>query len=1042
MDTFIISKLRHHLEELKKYRYSECIEIETFRMCRQDDNAFADPKYDDKNWETLQLGESWGGYDQVMWLRTTVKIPDSFLGKKIELLLDLGPRECEETSAESLLYIEGEAYHGLDNWHFGAALTEKWSRVKEFQIALRCWSGMVSSKRKIHRSQICTLHVPTDKLYSLGKILLETAEVLDEQDIRRIKMLKLLDTAWNNLDFRMPGKETYQKSVEKVLTQLRQEVERIRLDGEDKPVVAVCGHSHIDMAWMWKLEHTKEKAARSFSTVLTLMEEYPEYLFSQSSPYLYQQIKEYYPDIYEKIKARIMEKRWEITGGMWVEPDTNIPGGESLVRQILLGKGYIKEQFNVDAKVLWLPDVFGYSWVLPQLLKKSGFELFWTNKMCWNQYNRFPYDTFLWIGMDGSQILTQLGTCPEKGVTWGGTYNGVIAPWEVKETWARYQQKEINQEVLMPFGWGDGGGGPTKEMLDAYEYIRDVPGLPKVEMKFIEQYAQDIIENLQEEKIPIWDGEMYFEYHRGTYTSQANIKKKNRFNEVLYHDAEQICAWGEIYRKDTTYPAKDLKKGWEMICLNQFHDIIPGSGIRQVYEDAEASYLEIEKIGQQALEQAMTRTLSNINGETEGMVVFQTLPWERNAIAELDGEYCGKTIEINNRPAISQTIERNGIKKQLIYITNIPAMGYRLYKFCDAEDAGTLYSADTQKVESPFYTVCFNECGQMVSIYDKEEKREVLKKEGRGNILQVFEDRPHQFDAWNTEIYAYDKMWEVTDLQKTTLIENGAIQTTLEFVYHFGLSTICQLVTVSNIRKEITFQTTCDWVENDVLLKAAFELDIRATKATYDIQFGNIERNNHNNTMWDYAQFEVCGHKWADISEGNYGVSLLNDCKYGMDCKESVMRLTLIKTPTYPDAVADRGQHTFSYALLPHKGNWKEAETARTAYEFNYPLRVALYSPNSNGNLPSHTSFCKVKKGNIIVETLKKAEDGDGWILRSYEYKQNREEVIIECSPTPNRAAECDLLENVESELEVIGGEIKMHFTPYEIKTIRVWYDK
>lgn len=1045
MDRYLLEKLEHRISELECFIYSNEFPVSGLKYENAADRReFGEKEFDDSRWKELSPGMQWGGRDEILWIRGTVEIPDSMEGCAIDLKAEPGPKEDMDIKAEALLCIDGEETCAFDNWHCRTRLSEDIKRRKRFTIALRCWSGMNEARKRRHFKGIWleTVHEDTEKFYYLTKILLETLRELGMDDYRAVSLAKMLDEAFLAINYLDAGGSRFYESISESYRRLKEKTEKLAQDCEDKPTVAVCGHSHIDMAWLWRLSHTREKGARSFATVLNLMERYPEYKFSQSSPLLYEMIREDYPELYSRVEAKIREGRWEVTGGMWVEPDTNLPGGESLVRQLLLGKQYIRDKFGKETSVVWLPDVFGYSWVLPQLLKKSGIKLFWTNKMSWNQYNRIPYDTFLWRGMDGSEILTQLGTCPERDVTWGSTYNGVIAPWEVKGTWDKYQQKDINQEVLMPFGWGDGGGGPTREMLEAYDVMKDLPGLPRVKMKHIENFAGDLAARMEKEKLPVWDGELYFEYHRGTYTSQAFIKRANRKSEVLYHDIELFSALYDVLTGEAAYPSEALETNWKRICTNQFHDILPGSGIAEIYEDAKKAYADIRKEGEALLRRAL-RGIADAAAEGDNEVlVFNSLPWNRDGVITIPEIPEGMVLTDGKAPVCMQISEKGSESKAECFVKDIPACGFKRFFWQPGSvENSSERPAWDYTLENTYYRIVFNESGQIVSIYDKECRRNVLKEGGLGNELCVFEDKPHQFDAWNTEIYAFDKYEQVKELTEAEIETKGAEKTVLRLTYRYRGSEICQRIILYENRKEIQFDTKCDWHERNALLKVSFDVEIRSTYATYDIQFGNLRRPTHSNTSWDYAQFEVCAHKWADLSEGNYGVALLNDCKYGYDIKNSKMRLTLIKTSSYPDPDADIGTHEFTYALLPHRFSWKEAGVHRAAYELNHPLYSQRAEKEGVHPCPS-CSFISTDSKNVVIETVKKAEREDSWIIRAYECMNERGNVSFQFGRSLAQAAECTLMEEETVSLKPEGNLFSCYMTPYEIKTFKVRFCK
>lgn len=1044
MDKFIMEKLRHHVNELKTLAVMERLKIDGFHFSREDELFFAGNEFDDTAWPVLNKGESWGGRDTVVWMRKTIYLPDSFLGQCLDIHLEAGPGDGTEQAAESLLYIDGTPVQGLDNWHEDVRLDEEKSNKRELRLALRCWSGMIpeGSVRRLGNTELRRIHQSTEKLYYICRILLETAGQLDENDWNRYAILEAVDSVFAQIDYFSAGTAEFYNSIEKALEFSKEQLQMLRTGEKEKPVVSVCGHSHIDMAWLWRIRHTQEKAARSFSTVLTLMEQYPDYKFSQSSPFIYEKVREKYPEIFERIREKIAQGRWEITGGMWVEPDTNLTGGESLVRQIMLGKTYMKEEFGADCRVLWLPDVFGYCAALPQLLKKSGIDFFWTNKMSWNQYNRFPYDTFLWRGLDGSEVLTQLGTCPEEGVTWGSTYNGVIAPWEVKGVWDNYRQKDINKDVLMPFGWGDGGGGPTREMLEAYPVMEDLPGIPKVEMCTCEGFAEKLLKNTKDKKLPVWDGEMYFEYHRGTYTSQGWIKRANRKTEYVFHDGELLSVIADLSDGQNLYPGDRLLSCWKKLCVNQFHDILPGSGIHEIYDDARADYAEIYGAGKEIIEAACSRIAGKSDFSQNGLLVFNTLSWKRSQILVLPERYAGKTLLCNGQKALCQTVSTLSGIRQLVYVPEIPSLGYAAFLLTD-DDAGNLKSSapsEGRTVDTPFYRVQFNEDGQMAELYDKRADRQVFSPGCPGNVLLAMEDKPHQFDAWNTEIYAFEKTAVLRGPEEFEILEEGPVETIVRLKYRYHNSLVVQQIVFSQVDPVIRFDTLCNWKEHDTMLKACFDAELRSRKAAFDVQFGNLERPTHSNTSWEYAQFEVCMHKWFDLSEDNYGVAVLNDCKYGCDVKDNSLRLTLLKSATYPDPEADQGEHRFTYALFPHTGGWREGDVARKAYELNLPLQSADCEMPEGENRERAFSLAQADVPNVIIETVKAAEDGNGVIFRLYEYMCRRGPAEIKFGKKIKRAQECDLLENPLRTLSCDHSCIRLSFTPYEIKTIRVCF--
>ncbi|WP_309120469.1 alpha-mannosidase [Paenibacillus sp.] len=1048
-------KLGRRVEELKSAIYREVQEIPSFRYIEGDfdemqsvPDGWRKPEFDDSGWKPFEVGSYWGGYDKTAYFRAKVSIPEAWRGKKVALRFLVGPRDGGGSTAETLLYVDGKPLQGIDIWHEDAWLPPEFAEKGEAFIALKAWSSVlrVPERRRFKLAQLVVIDEAAEKLYFMVDTLLKAVKELPETDLHRGAILQAINRAVLTVDFMKPGSEAYYASIAKAREQLAADIASWKQPEARKPKVIGFGHSHIDMAWLWRLAHSREKASRTFSTVLHLMKQYPEYRFLHTSPQLYKYLKQDYPEIYAQVKERIASGEWEITGGMWIEPDMNVPNGESLVRQILFGKRFIRDEFNQKTNVVFLPDVFGYNWALPQIIKRSGIDYFITSKISWNQYNRFPHDTFMWRGVDGTEIMTHYITTPEDGSGKSYTYNGLVRPYEVKGTWDQYKQKNVNEELVMAYGWGDGGGGPTKDFLEAAEVLKDVPGLPRFELGKLEPYLERLGERVKPEDLPVWDGELYLEYHRGTYTSQAWLKRANRQAERLYHAAEWLNVYADALTGSNAYPQASLNEGWEMLLLNQFHDILPGSSIRQVYEDARKDFIEIERRGTDALRAAESRIASLLRADAAGLVVWNALGWERGGLLELDWtpELEGAALE---GAAVSQPSTRDGRKTVLLKAAPVPSLGYKAMALVPAEtgsgsgDGAAAIRVTRDSLENAFYAIRLNDRGQIASIYDKRGRREVIAEGQLGNALQAFEDKPINFDAWDIDVYYQEKMTVIDDLVEAVVEEEGPLRGTLRLVWKFLDSTITQRVSLYADDPRIDFRTDIDWNEKQVLLKAAFPVAVRSTRATYDIQFGNIERPTHWNTSWDYAKFEVCAHKWADLSEGNYGVALLNDGKYGHDTRGNVMRLTLLKSPIEPDETADRGRHVFTYALLPHVGGWREANVPKAAYELNAPLTATPIAAQPDGELPAVGGFATLECAHAMLETVKKAEDDDAVVVRVYEYMQYRtEDAAIRFDRPIRKAVECNLVEEEEGDADFAGDRLTFGLTPYEVKTFKVWF--
>lgn len=1051
---FIPERIKRLLEEMSKYIYPQSFEIRDFKFIESDYDCHELPDLKEK-WLDFNGADRWGGCDKHFWFKTLVTIPQNFAGKEIVLIVKSGrDGEGDALNPQFIVYVNGKLIQGLDVNHRQIILSENAGSGEAFEIALHAYSGMKDGLVELH-AEVSVYDANVEKLYYDLKVPLDVAVLLDKEDKNRIDILNYLENAVNLIDCRIPFSNEFNNSVLEAISYLKDEFYE-KFCGHESVIANSVGHTHIDVAWLWTLAQTREKAARSFSTVLSLMKKYPEYTFMSSQPQLYKYVKEDFPEIYEQIKERVKEGRWEPEGAMWLEADCNISSGESLVRQLLFGYKFFKEEFDIESKILWLPDVFGYSAALPQILKKSGVDYFMTTKISWNEYNKMPSDTFNWEGIDGTEILTHFVTSsdanrPNEHTT---TYNANLVPSQVIGSWQRYQQKDINNEILMSFGYGDGGGGPTKEMLEnARRMEKGIPGCPKVKIGKSLDFFRNLEKRVsQNRKLSKWVGELYLEYHRGTYTSMARNKKYNRKSEYLYQDIELFNVLSTEVAGIGSYPIKEINEGWETILLNQFHDILPGSSIKEVYNDSLAQYIEVEKKGRRLLNAALDDVASQIEFESKSAVVFNQLGFERSDIVLLElpaGFESANIYDCNGEKLLSQLLtQAEDSKKMVFFAQNIPAKGYKSFKVEKTglvensanENLGSktaVVSDDNKVIENKYFTICFDDSFNITSLFDKQANREVLKTGERANVLQAFEDKPHNFDAWDINIYYAEKMWEVNDVQSVKLIENGPVRACLELKRMFLNSTITQEIYMYSCIGKIDIVNKIDWKEKQILLKAAFAVDIHTNKATYDIQYGNVERPTHWNTSWDAARFEVCAHKWADVSEDGYGVSLINDCKYGYSIKGSEMKLTLLKSATEPNTDADREYHEFTYSIYPHQGNWKAANTVEMAYSLNCPVYSKVEEAHS-GRLPAQMSLISIDCTNVVVEVVKKAEDGNGIIVRMYECYNRRTTVFAKTFNNIKSIWECGMLENNLSELPFSTNSFEFEIKPFEIKTFRI----
>ncbi len=1033
-------KIDARIKELETYRYRDSIFLESFYMQLDEAGEIGARPPENGEWTTINVGDNWSGRDQYAWLKTEVAIPANWKNKQVLGYFDFGITDGGTNSGfESLLYVNQETYQGVDANHREVFLKETHCGTN-VSLIFRLWSGLEGGgvpriqEHKIKTAKIGWLDEATDDLYYTAKAMIQTIHILDDNRPEYQTLLTSLNRAFFEIDWTEPGSDLFYESINKANNHLNTSLEK--MDKHTAVTIHAIGHTHIDVAWLWRLKHTREKAARSFSTVLRLMEKYPEYLFMQSQPQLYAYIKEDYPEIYTQLKERVAEGRWEPEGGMWLEPDCNLPSGESFVRQLLHGTRFLKEEFGVTSKYLWLPDVFGYSWSLPQILKQSGIETFMTTKISWNQYNRMPHDTFQWRGIDGTEILTHFVTTPYPNSRgWAYDYNGEMQADVVQGAWDNYKDKNITQDLLMSYGYGDGGGGVNRDMLEMRRRFDRIPGLPAVKSTKAGDYFDALHEkvNNTEEYVHTWDGELYLEFHRGTYTSQAYNKRSNRKKELLYRETELLSVLASVFAEDwSSYPQDVLHKGWTILLRNQFHDIIPGSSIREVYEDSVLEYEEAEVLAYEA--QAKVSG-SIVEKNAFHYTVINDSSWQRSGIVEIPVKpELDKGQWISEKEEVLPAEKVDG--KWLVQLEEVPSHGLANLSFItinnEEKDKQSSFVMNKSGMETPFYKIIWNEKGQLIRIFDKKARREILKEKQPGNVLQVFEDKPLRWEAWDIDIFYQEKYQEISFLESIEVVENNSLRAVVRFTWTYHHSKIVQELILYSESPRIDFNTEVDWHEQHQLLKVAFPVEIRTTQATYDIQFGNVQRPTHWNTSWDYAKFETVGHQWADLSEHGYGISLLNDCKYGYDIKDSTMRLSLIKSGTYPDYLQDQGTHTFTYSLLPHEGDWRDGGTVQEAWYLNQPLKAL------EGKLKlKDFSLFQISSNHCMIDAVKKAEDEDKIIVRIHEFMGKRGKVELTSDALIQSWQECNLMEQPTGDKQQ-NSKLTFELKPYEIKTFLV----
>lgn len=1046
-------KITHRLALVEQQVYRVTTALQPFRLHlapdAEPDTPRVSPEIDDRDWPVVESHTYWGEWRSNFTLRAVFQRPADWPANvPIALYLPLGT-SGDFSHPEALVYLDGVPYAGCDRYHQEILLPAHCLDGKPHLLALHGWTGRgrgdndpTGTQLFMRSCQLVQIDQPTRDFAATARVALGVATTLEENDPARGLLLNALDEAFKLLDLREPLEEAFYESLPVAHEALKAGIDKAG-SALDVRVVAT-GHAHLDVAWLWSLAQTRRKTGRTFYTVIRLMEQFPDYHFTQSQPQLYEFVRQEYPELFEAIKQQIAEGRWEVIGGMWVEADCNLSGAESLVRQFLLGRNFFRQHFGPEAEspVLWLPDVFGYAWNLPQLMKQAGIEYFLTTKISWNQYNRLPYDSFWWQGLDGTTVLSHFTTTPAPpDVHWLSTYNAQATPEENLGTWRLFQQKEQQQELLMVFGHGDGGGGPTREMLENIREMAEFPAIPRMRQGHVGEFFRRI-EEVSGSRLPTWNGELYLEFHRGTYTTQSRNKRENRKNEFLLHDAEFLASVANLLDAEYQYPSDILARAWKLVCLNQFHDILPGSSIHQVYVESLAQYEKSYEMGEIVIHEALEALHQHTDAD---ILLINPTSFEQTGLALWPEQLpAGQHVVTAQGQPVATQLTKAGT---LLDIQALPPYSLlplfrKSGKIREHEEFDNFIGVSPNFLENNFLYVELNDEGDITRIFDKANRREVLPVGAVANQFLAFEDRPIHPDAWDIDIFYDEKCWLSKPASSITIVENGPLRVTLEITRRILHSEYTQRISLAHNSPSIRFDTFIEWQERCVLLKVAFPVTILSPTATYETQWGSVERPTHWNTSWDWARFETCAQKWVDLSEGDYGVSLLNDCKYGHDIRDNVIRLSLLRATTEPDPEADQGPHRFTYSLLPHAGRWGE-QTIAAAYALNDPLMVSPVNQRAKGS--SGTSpvlngqpLVVANRPNIVIETIKWAEDGDGLIVRFYESQRQRGEVTFTTRFPIARAERVNILEEKQADLTPDGHQISLFVTPFQIVTLRL----
>jgi alpha-mannosidase len=912
----------------------------------------------------MPLGPPWTTF----WFRLEAELPDGWAGQRVDLLW--------ETGSESTLWMDGRAVQGLNT--SGSCPRPDALLVEAAEAGLRlellietACSGAFGQHDPsaggvaLRRCELARFDPEAWRLWldfsTLCDLEAETRESDPAWAGHLLGELSRVCNVWSADD-----RATWSEA-ETILADLY-EHRNATLAHE----VFAVGHAHIDTAWLWPLAETYRKCVRSFASQAALMDRYPDFRFACSQAQHYAWVKERNPDLYARIEERVARGQWLPVGGTWVEPDCNLPSGEALVRQFLAGQRFFESELGRRCTEAWLPDTFGFNGQMPQILRGAGLARFLTQKLSWNRFTKPPHHTFVWQGIDGSEVVAHFPPVD--------TYNAEATVAELRRSARELKDQRLGSESVVPFGYGDGGGGPTARMIETLGRVPDLQGVPRTRMAGPDELFARLEQRSAE--LPRVVGELYFEYHRGTYTSQARTKRANRRCEQLLHDVEFLCAVGS-----GPYPAEELREAWRRQLVNAFHDILPGSGIHQVYEDAERDYAWIDE----TCERLRARALEALPGPVN-TTSFERRELLQGAVVSCPPYGVGEVVEAEDEVRVERTaggvVLENGRLRALV-----------------APD------------------------GRVLSLVEKATGREALA--GPGNVLELYEDRPVAFDAWDVDPFHLETRRECPPAELVEVVE-GPLRSEVVFERELGRgSRLRQSVRLDAHARRLELHTEVDWREEHALLKVAFPTVVRAQRATYETQFGVAERPTHRSTPWDAARYEVPGHRFADLSEPGFGVAVLTDCKYGYSTYGGTMRVSLLRAPREPDPEADLGAHELAYALYPHAGDWRQAGVVAEAAAFNAPL---LGRPGEG----RPRCFARVD-GGLVLDTVKRAEDGDGLVLRLYEPHGASGRARLTLDLPGEAATPCNLLEDPVAEaIRLQEGALELAYRPFEILTLRL----
>lgn len=962
---------------------------------------------DRQPFQSITCGQKWGENWGYGWFRSTIIAPKEAEGKRLVAMLDFG--------AEATVYVDGIVCGAKDHNHHYVTVTRSAKNGEQFEVVAEAYAGHSDSQPMLGESQLCIFEEEVYQFFIDLECLYDLRNHLDVKSLRVAEIDRCLTQVFATVDLTL-RQELLGENVKECREIMKPLLSCV--NGSTAPTLYLMGQSHLDVAWLWPIAETKRKIARTMSNQLALMDEYPEYTYTQSQPYLFQLVKTLYPELYTRIKQAVKAGRIIPEGSMWIEPDTNLTSGESLIRQAMHGKRFFKEEFGVDNEMLWLPDVFGYSGNLPQIMKGCGIKYFGSVKLFGtydNVADPFPHNTFLWEGIDGSQILSHL-------LNYGDYYPIRIRPSFLIHQWKDRVQLEGISTRLTQFGHGDGGGGSNRDDLEFMRRLGNLEGVPKTKHGSPIEFFQD-----QTEKgIPDvkYVGELYYPAHRGTYTTQAVIKKLNRKAEIGFREAELWGAAAE-HLNNRTYPYGELDRLWKVLLLHQFHDILPGSSIHRVHEEAQLELMELNKsVYDMASEARDTIT----DGESSSVTVFNSLSWIRQELVVLPNGVHGIA---NRNGAVLPVQLYEGVSYAQL---EAPSMGWSTYKTepeVPVVPVLSTVSASESHMENEWIALGINEKGEITRIFDKETGTEWA--DDRCNVMRMYRDQNSDFDAWEIDRRYRMAPVELNAIAKVSVTANGPLFANIRVERELHHSTMIQDIRLRAGSRRVEFHTTIQWREKNKLLKVDFPVRIHTNESLQEIQFGYVKRPNHASRPHDADRYEVVQHKWSALAEANRGFALLNDCKYGISVNDNTMSLTLLRAPTWPDETSDQGVHHFTYGFTFWNGAFLDSPVVREAYELNYPVSLV-----HGGGCGAQSLLC-IDQANVIAETVKLAEDGSGdWVVRLYESKGASVVCKLYTGLSIAAVSDANMLEEKIAEVPHEGGDVRLQFRPFEVKTIRL----